>query len=68
MGIEAHPSHGKLIDILQGDLEGSNVLMLSIKGIPCMPLDMVIIKGVWPSLSVLNRLHDFESVHLIFLT
>ena len=25
-----------------------------------MPLDMVIIKGVWPSLSVLNRLHDFE--------
>ena len=33
-----------------------------------MPLDMVIIKGVWPSLSVLNRLHHFEAVHLIFLT
>ena len=48
MGIEAHPSHGELIDILQGDLEGSNVLMLSIKGIPCMPLDTVIMKGVWP--------------------
>ena len=27
-----------------------------------MPLDMVIIKGVWPSLSVLNRLHHFEAV------
>ena len=48
MRIEAHPSHGELIDILQGDLEGSNVLMLSIKGIPCMPLDTVIMKGVWP--------------------
>ena len=48
MGIAAHPSHGELFDILQGDLEGSNVLMLSIKGIPCIPLDMVIIKGVWP--------------------
>ena len=48
MGIAAHPSHGELFDILQGDLEGSNVLMMSIKGIPCIPLDMVIIKGVWP--------------------
>ena len=51
MGIEAHPSHGELIDILQSDLEGSNVLMLSIKGIPCMPLDTIIIKGVWPARS-----------------
>ena len=51
MGIQPPPpppSHGELIDILQGDLEGSNVLMLSIKGIPCMPLDMVIVKGVCP--------------------
>lgn len=48
MGIEAHPSHGEHINILQSDLKGSNVLMLSIKGIPSMPLDMVIIKGVWP--------------------
>ena len=48
MGVEAHPSRGELIDILHSDLKGSNVLMLSIKGIPCMPLDMVIIKSVWP--------------------
>ena len=48
MGIEAHPTHGELIDILQSDLEGSNVLMLSIKRTPCIPLYIVIIKSVWP--------------------